>query len=256
MRHAIAGAAVPFGAWVLAMVLALLAPSASQPAFPELTGRVVDRADILDAQAEARLTRWLRAHEERTGNQVVVVTLDSLQGYSIEAFGLQLGRHWGIGRAGVDDGVLLIVAPVERVVRIEVGYGLESTLTDALAATIIQTEILPVFRSGDLQGGVLGGIQAILGALSGSYVASEPEWQWGNYVVLGIVILLGAVFVGYWLFVIWFLARDMVKGGAFRRGSGYWRRAFRSTRSGSSGRSSGFSGGGGSFGGGGASGRW
>ena len=256
MRRRIAGAGALSAAWLLAILVALWSPSAAQPAFPELTGRVVDRADILDAQAEARLTRLLSTHEERTGNQVVVVTLASLQGYAIEDFGVRLGRHWGIGRAGVDDGVLLIVAPAERAVRIEVGYGLEGTLTDALAATIIQTEILPVFRSGDLQGGVLIGIQAILGALSGRYVASEPEWQWGNYVVFGIVILLGAVFVGYWLFVIWFLARDMVKGGAFRRGSGYWRRAFRSTRSGSSGRSSGFSGGGGSFGGGGASGRW
>lgn len=256
MRPATAGAGVLCCAWGLAMMLAICMPSEAQPAFPELTGRVVDRAGILDSQAEARLSRWLRTHEERTGNQVVVVTLDSLQGYSIEAFGLQLGRHWGIGRAGVDDGVLLIVAPVERVVRIEVGYGLEATLTDSLAAAIIQREILPAFRSGDLQGGVLIGIQSILGALSGSYVASEPEWQWGNYVVLGIVILLGAVFVGYWLFVIWFLARDMVTGGAFRPGSGYWRRAFRRTRSSSGRRSSGFSGGGGSFGGGGASGRW
>ena len=253
--------AVPVAAfWFIllpwAAVLALSIPAVAQPAFPELTGRVVDRADILDADAEARLTRSLRAHEGRTGNQVVVVTLGSLQGYTIEDFGLQLGRHWGIGREGVDDGVLLIVAPVERAVRIEVGYGLEGTLTDALAATIIQTEILPEFRTGNLQGGVLMGVRSILESLSGSYVAPEPEWRWGNYVVLGIVILLGTVFVGYWLFVIGFLARDMVKGGAFRRGSGYWKRAFQGSGSSSSRRSSGFSGGGGSFGGGGASGRW
>ena len=99
----------------------------------------------------------LAAHERATGQQVVVVTLDSLQGYSIEDYGYQLGRHWGIGQKGKNNGALLIVAPKEHKVRIEVGYGLEGTLTDATSRTIIQNYILPSFKRGDYNAGVVGG---------------------------------------------------------------------------------------------------
>src|SRR5208337_5482968 len=98
---------------------------AAEPKFPPLTGRVVDDARVLDTWTQSELTDMLADHERATGEQVVVVTLDSLQGYSIEDYGYQLGRHWGIGQKGKNTGALLIVVPKERKVRIEVGYGLE-----------------------------------------------------------------------------------------------------------------------------------
>lgn len=113
------------------LVLALIFASraiAAEPKFPPLTGRVVDDAGILDASTQSQLTEMLAAHERATGEQVVVVTLESLQGYSIEDYGYQLGRHWGIGQKGRNTGAMLIVVPKERKVRIEVGYGLEGTL--------------------------------------------------------------------------------------------------------------------------------
>jgi len=133
---------------VLAAVV-VLATAALALDFPALTGRVVDNANLLSAQQESRLTQQLASHEEATSNQVVVVTLPSLQGTSIDDFGYQLGRHWGIGQAGRDNGVLLIVAPNERKVRIEVGYGLEGDLPDAIARAIIDQNILPAFRRND-----------------------------------------------------------------------------------------------------------
>jgi uncharacterized protein len=99
----------------------------------------------------------------------VIVTLKSLQGNQIEDFGYQLGRHWGIGQEGKDNGVLLIVAPTERKVRIEVGYGLEGTLTDALSKTIIEQEITPRFKRGDMGEGIVAGTDAILAVLGGEY---------------------------------------------------------------------------------------
>ncbi|RMF04505.1 MAG: TPM domain-containing protein, partial [Alphaproteobacteria bacterium] len=116
---------------------------AAQPQFPALTGRVVDEAGLLSREEADALARQLEALEERTSDQLVVVTLRSLQGFPIEDYGYKLGRHWGIGQAGKDNGVLLIVAPTERKVRIEVGRGLEGELPDALAKLIIENAILP-----------------------------------------------------------------------------------------------------------------
>ncbi len=117
---------------MLILALILASPAlASEPKFPPLTGRVVDDAGVLNSYTLGELTLMLADHERATGEQVVVVTLDSLQGYSIEDFGYRLGRHWGIGQKGKNTGALLIVAPKEHKVRIEVGYGLEGQLTDA-----------------------------------------------------------------------------------------------------------------------------
>ena len=118
---------------LLILLLLILASRAlaAAPKFPTLTGRVVDDAGVLDASTQSQLTDMLAAHERATGEQVVVVTLDSLQGFSIEDYGYQLGRYWGIGQKGKNTGAILIVAPKEHKVRIEVGYGLEGTLTDA-----------------------------------------------------------------------------------------------------------------------------
>ena len=139
------------------LLLALSAVRAAEPEFPPLTGRVVDAADILSAPVREQLTQMLARQQASTGQQVVVVTLKSLQGFTIEEFGYQLGRHWGIGEKGQNNGALLIVAPNERKVRIEVGYGLEDRLTDAESRTIIDQQMLPLFRQGDFSAGTLQG---------------------------------------------------------------------------------------------------
>lgn len=132
---------------------------------PKLTGRVVDNAELLAPSVEAQLTRRLAALETRTTDQLVVVTVPTLGGREIEQFGLQLGNAWGIGQKGKNNGVLLIVAPNERKVRIEVGLGLESTLTDPVAAEIIQARILPRFRQRDMEQGIVAGVDGILEVL-------------------------------------------------------------------------------------------
>lgn len=151
----------------LAIVLALAgvwlaAPLAAQPQFPELTGRVVDNADILTPEAEARLTAKLEALETQSQRQLVIATIPDLNGYDISDYGYQLGRAWGLGDESRNDGALLLVAPNDRKVRIEVGYGLEGYLTDALSALIIQNQILPAFRDGDFPGGIEAGTDAII----------------------------------------------------------------------------------------------
>ena len=163
------------GAW-LAIVATLLllvcrGAVAVEPVFPALSGRVVDEAGLLSAAERERLTAQLAAHEQATGQQVVVVTLRSLQGYPIEDFGYRLGRAWGIGEKGKNTGALLIVSPTERAVRIEVGYGLEGLLTDALSRSIIERDILPAFRQGQFARGIMDGTSAMLVALGGSAAA-------------------------------------------------------------------------------------
>ena len=122
---------------------------AAGPNFPVLSGRVVDDAGILNDGTIQNLTGMLEKHEQATGEQVVVVTLKSLGGYAIEDYGYQLGRKWGIGQKGKNTGAMLIVVPGEHKVRIEVGYGLEGKLTDAISRTIIDDDILSNFRRGD-----------------------------------------------------------------------------------------------------------
>src|ERR1700742_1165192 len=163
-----------FVAAVLAF-LCLLTPAWAAPKFPALTGRVVDDANILSATTRADLDSKLAALERKTSRQLVVVTIPSLQGYEISDFGYQLGRAWGIGQAKLNNGVLLIVAPTEHKVRIEVGYGLEPIVTDALSSVIIQTEILPDFRKGDYNGGVEQGVAALIQQLSLDTSAAEAK---------------------------------------------------------------------------------
>jgi uncharacterized protein len=128
---------------------------------PKLTGRVVDNADLLAAADEKRLSAQLAKLESRTGDQLVVVTLPSLEGESIEAVGLRLGNGWGIGQKELDNGVLLIVAPAERAVRIEVGLGLEALLTDVRADAIIDARLLPLFREGRHAQAIDAGVESI-----------------------------------------------------------------------------------------------
>src|SRR5580704_5169231 len=143
-----------------------IAPATAAPSFPALTGRVVDGANILSDATKADLTDKLAALEQKTSRQLVVVTVPSLQGYEISDYGYQLGRAWGIGQKKLNNGVLFIVAPTEHKTRIEVGYGLEPVLTDALSEIIIQNAVLPSFRKGDFNGGVEAGADAVIQQLS------------------------------------------------------------------------------------------
>jgi len=235
---------------------------AAEPQFPALTGRVVDGANLLSQSDRAVLEADLRALEGKSSDQVVVVTLPSLQGYPIEDYGYRLGRHWGIGTKELNNGVLLIVAPNERKVRIEVGRGLEPILTDALSRVIIETSILPRFRSGDFAGGIMSGVGDITRVLTGDtaelerrskarYDADAPAVDW--------------LMVIFWtLIILWFIwatwqnsqpqARHRGRGPVFMPGPGMG--GGRSGGGGGGGGGGGFSGGGGSFGGGGASGSW
>lgn len=237
---------------------------AAGPDFPALTGRVVDQANIISAEDEVKLTEQLAQLEGKSTDQLVVVTLSSLQGYPIEDFGYQLGRFWGIGQAGKDNGILLIVAPKERKIRIEVGYGLEAVMPDALAGLIIQRRILPFFKKGDMTAGIFAGVADIKDSLlgNGEEVAlrsRQPKDQIDPYLPL--------IFLAFWLvpfaYFISSLSRDRQVSGRIPGGVVIVPGSMGSSQSGWHGnggfrRSSGggFSGGGGSFGGGGASGSW
>jgi uncharacterized protein len=246
--------------WMLAFVLLPAIPAlAAGPEFPQLSGRVVDQAGILSPSTREGLTAMLAQFEQATGKQVVVVTLRSLQGYPIEDFGYQLGRQWGIGQKGKNTGVLLIVAPNDRKVRIEVGYGLEGTLTDAASRIIIEREILPNFRNGDFNGGVVAGTAAIVALLGGnpSAAGALPNAQpsndfegspWALLIVLAIFTIVLS------------LRNRFGRRSAIGRGMGAYPPVFFPgggfPTGAHEGGGGGFSGGGGSFGGGGASGSW
>ena len=258
----------------LAMVFAV--PAVAQE-FPALTGRVIDNANIIPDAEEAVLSAKLEALETQSQRQVVVVTLPSLQGYEISDYGYRLGREWGLGDAERNDGAILIVAPEERKVRIEVGYGLEPYLTDGLSALIIQQQILPRFRDGDFAGGINVGTDAIIQqlqlpaaeALDVAAQANQKRESSGGFPVGALI----------WLaFIFFFFILPMLGGRGRRRRHGgigstvgniiLWEALGAAARSASgssrgsggfggfSGGGGGFSGGGGSFGGGGASGGW
>jgi uncharacterized protein len=134
---------------------------------PYLTGRIVDDAELLAPAARDRVAALLREHEMRTGNQIAVLTVPSLDGDSIEDYALAVFETWKLGRKGKDNGVLLVIVPRERKLRIEVGYGLEGTLTDAAASRIIRNVITPALKAGDFDAGVESGVAAIVAQLEG-----------------------------------------------------------------------------------------
>jgi len=234
--------------------------AAQEHELPALTGRVVDRAELLDAQTEARLTSLLAGHEQRSGGeQLVVVTVPDLGGRSIEAFGVELGRAWGIGQKGKDNGALLIVARDERKIRIEVGYGLEGELTDAQSSVIINRIMVPAFREGDFARGILDGATAIIQVLGGEPLPAELRpvmpLQGERPGGLGLLLFFGMLVVIFLLgggrggrggggraFLLGALLGSMGRGGGFGGSGGFG--------------GGGFGGGGGGFGGGGASGGW
>ncbi|MES2336774.1 MAG: TPM domain-containing protein [Pseudomonadota bacterium] len=152
---------------LLALIVAPVS-SVSAQSFPKFTGFVVDNANVLPPEVEATLTAKLDALQKNSKRQLVVATVPDLQGYPIEEYGYRLGRAWGVGMTDVNNGAILIVAPNERKVRIEVGTGLEPVLTDAFSSVTINQTILPRFKAGDLPGGVVAGTDAIIGQLAAS----------------------------------------------------------------------------------------
>ncbi|MCB2058158.1 MAG: TPM domain-containing protein [Novosphingobium sp.] len=265
-------AAAAVAAALLALAALLLPGLALAQQFPALTGRVVDAANVIPADEEARLTQKLEALETQSQRQLVVVTLPDLQGYDIADYGYQLGRHWAIGDKERNDGALFIIAPNERRVRIEVGYGLEPVLTDGLSSLIIQQQVVPRFKAGDMAGGIEAGTDAIVAQLTlpedqARKVAAEvqPRQDQVEDVLASTLFWLLMMFI---FFVLPMLRR--MRGGRRYHDSGLgsvilWSVLDGISRGGSSGGGGGgsswgggggFSGGGGSFGGGGSSGSW
>jgi uncharacterized protein len=268
------------GLWLAVLVAA--SPGYAQT-FPKLTGRVVDQAGLLTPAQIVDLTSKSNALQQRTGRQFVVATVNSLEGRTIEDYGYQLGRAWGIGDEQKDDGVILLVAPNERKVRIETGYGARVFLTDAVSSVIIRESIVPHFKAGDYGGGIIAGADRIIETMElpaaeaakraqeiGSQEAKRGEVRINLFPVLFIVIIFfviigsiasrvggrryrgkrrGGFDAGDAAVLLWGLealsrgSRGGWGGGSWGGGGGGW-------------GGGGFSGGGGSFGGGGASGSW
>ena len=256
--------------WLIALsAFALCFGLAQAQNFPPLTGHVVDAANVLPADAKARLETKLAALEVQSQRQVVVATVPDLQGYDISDYGYRLGRAWGLGDKKRNDGAILLVAPKEHKVRIEVGYGLEPVVTDGLSAVIIQETILPKMRAGDMPGGIEAGADALVHQLTlpadqAQKIAAEAQKPAQRHSSGGgSLIWFGFIF----LFFILPMFRRRVSGSSYSGGSGIGQMLLWSALGsglGGSGRGGGdfggggggFSGGGGSFGGGGASGSW
>src|SRR5499427_7452545 len=173
------------------------------PNFPALTGRVVDQANILSAETRNAIASKLAELEMKSGIQLVVATVASLQGHEIEPYANELFRTWKLGEKAKNNGVLLLVAPNERKVRIEVGYGLEGTLTDALASTIVSGAVVPHAKRGDFSGGVEAGVHGIMAVLrtdsslwQPQALVARPQPRWfGEYVIMFVVfsVFFGAI---------------------------------------------------------------
>ncbi len=271
------------GLWLAAI---LAATPAHAQTFPKLTGRVVDQANLLSPAQEADLSSKSAALEQRTGRQFVIATVSSLEGRPIEDYGYRLGREWKIGDEQKDDGVILLVAPAERKVRIETGYGARVFLTDALSSIIIRESILPRFKAGDLPGGISAGADQIVKQMElpeaeaakraqeiGAKEAKRQDRDVNPVPVIFIVIVFfviigsiaraaggrryrgkgrrrGGLDSGDVAVILWgldALTRGSRGGGGWGGGGGF---------GGFGGGGGGFGGGGGSFGGGGASGGW
>ena len=268
----------------LAFVLFAFASPVAAQNFPPLTGRVVDQAGLLRPEQVYDLTSKSEALEAATKRQFVVATVKSLEGRTIEEYGYQLGRHWKIGDEKRDDGVILLVAPNEKKVRIETGYGARVFLTDAVSGLIVQNTILPKFRQGDLPGGIMAGADAIIEQMKlppeqAAANAAKAEQQRRAAPQVGIAGFIPVIIIVIIFFSIIGSLSRRARGRRYRRrshgGISPWvvlwglNELSRGSRGGGwggggggfggfggGGGFGGFSGGGGSFGGGGASGGW
>jgi uncharacterized protein len=248
--------AAAFLAFVFLLALAPTGSAQAAPKFPALTGRVVDDAHILSPATIQALTEKLAALEAKTSRQLVVVTLPTLQGYDIADYGYQLGRAWGIGQAKLNNGALFIIAPKERRARIEVGYGLEPILTDALSSVILQTQVLPQFRKDDYNAGVMAGTDALIEQLSLDTSTAEKRAaaaeqmqanKGGDHTGGAAIIFIILLFIFLRVFGGWGVLPFLFMGGFGGGRGGFGGGGF---------GGGGFGGGGGGFGGGGASGGW
>ncbi len=276
--------------WMAALLLVL---PASAQTFPKFTGFVVDAANVLPDDQKAALTKRLGDLQKATGNQLIVATIPDLQGYPIEDYGYRLLRSWGTGLKDVNNGAIFIVAPNERKVRIEVGYGLEPVLTDAFSSTVINQQILPRFKAGDMPGGIVAGANAVADQLAlpdaearAKATAAAATYDkthrtqnrsGGGGVPFGLIfwlIVLAVIVIpmigrrargggqryrsgggGNWPIVLWSIANEIGRSGG--GGGGWGGGGGGGSSSGGGWMGGGFTGGGGgSGGGGGASGSW
>jgi uncharacterized protein len=266
----LAGLAAP----VLALMIAFFcAPAWAATQYPTLTGRVVDDAHVLTPDVQAQLTAKLANLEQTTSRQLVVVTLPSLNGQDIDDYGVGLLRAWGIGQKQTNNGALFIIVPAEHKVRIEVGYGLEGILTDALSGLILREAVIPKFRAGDISGGIVAGTDELVQQLAADPSTAEQKAAQaeqamrqdeapmrGGNPIGGIIPLIFLIFILFRIFRGGFgggmgaVLPLMFLGGGFRGGWGGGGGGGDFGGGGFGG--GGFSGGGGSGGGGGASGGW
>lgn len=242
------------------LCVAVFFPLASQPAVPVISGPVTDLTSTLTASDISDLRSSLMQFEDSTSNQIVVLLIPSLEGAEIRDFGIEVLKKNMIGQKGKNNGVLLLIAKEDRKVSIEVGYGLEGVLTDAISDQIIRNEIRPRFREGDYAGGIAAGVSSIMAVTKGEYHGEKKKHRsgnsdWSGVMIIFIVILLAVV-----------SASRRRRYGISSRGSNIWwggggfgggmgsGGGFGSFGGGGGG--GGWSAGGGSFGGGGASGSW
>ncbi len=272
----------------LACVLATLMVMTGLPALaqnaaplPKLTGRVVDLAGMIDPSSEADLTARLEAHEKATGNQIAILTIESLRGEALEDYSLRVARGWALGQKDRNNGVLFLISKNDRKLRLEVGYGLEPELTDAMTSFIIRRTVTPFFKKGLFSGGIVAGTGQVIEILESDESGLKtwrdrtektesggmPDWPVLLFMSLWAMIFFGGI-----------LSNILVRAFGRKIKPGHYRwlgmdagpnapRSKRRSRSGSGGSrrgggwsgggsSGGFSGGGGSFGGGGSSGGW
>jgi uncharacterized protein len=226
----------------------LLVPTVGQPKVPEHGGVWVhDDAGVLSAPVKAQLESLLQAHRDSTSNQIAVLIVPSLEGGDIDGYGVEVFKKWGLGQSGKDNGVLFLVAMQERQMRIEVGFGLEGVLTDAMSSRINRNEVAPYFREGNYEGGIQAGVVAIIKTIAGTYVNEDPapSRKRSKRSPLGSIIFI----------IIMLIVMSRRNKGGGGGGGGYWTAAMLGgMMGGMGGRTSGGSSWGGDFGGGGFSG--
>jgi uncharacterized protein len=225
---------------------------------PALKARVNDYAGMLSSYTEKQLEGILRDLEQTDSTQIVVLTIPSLEGEVLEEFSIKVVEQWKIGQKGYDNGALLLIAKADRQMRIEVGYGLEGSLTDLMAGRIIDNVIVPQFRAGNFDQGVLDGVQAMIGVVRGEYKAPQkiPSRKGPKFKADSLFFF---IWLGFVIFVIIMRSRRRAyrRKGARGSSSGIgWIGGFGGGGFSSGGFGGGFGGGGGGFGGGGASGGW
>ena len=279
--------------WLGALLLSL-SGSALALNVPSLTARVNDLAAMLSPATARQLEQSLQSFEQRDSTQIVVLTVPSLEGDSLEDFATRVFEAWKLGQKGRDNGVLLLIAKNDRKIRIEVGYGLEGRLTDLLAGRIIRDVIAPRFKSGNFDQGVLDGVNAIMGAIKGEFTADNLRKSHSSansrdflmFLLFGLFVIgrllasnriiagtAGGIFAPvlghYMLSMAWPAALVLIPfgfivglvlaslgGSSMGRHSSGYSGPFISMGGGDSSSGGGFDGGGGGSGGGGASGGW